>query len=77
MTEDGLNREAEMKSVPFVSQQATESGRNGSQAELTAHEKSPEIPGFAKGRVTLRATLVEDKGLEPMTFWLPARRSPN
>ena len=21
--------------------------------------------------------LVEDRGLEPLTFWLPARRSPN
>ena len=26
---------------------------------------------------TRRAPHVEDNGLEPMTFWLPARRSPN
>ena len=76
-TADDFEKAAVLKSVPLVSQQGSESGGNASQAELTAHEKSPEIPGFAKGRVTLRATLVEDKGLEPMTFWLPARRSPN
>jgi hypothetical protein len=28
-------------------------------------------------RCGLRAYEVEDNGLEPMTFWLPARRSPN
>jgi len=25
----------------------------------------------------LRVDPMEDNGLEPMTFWLPARRSPN
>ena len=76
-TEDDFKRASTLAGGANVVQYPSESGRNASQAELAAHEKSPEIPGFAKGCVTLRATLVEDKGLEPMTFWLPARRSPN
>ncbi len=52
-------------------------GGNGSQAQTDGHEKSPEKPGFAKTCDDPRRLPMEDKGLEPMTFWLPARRSPN
>lgn len=41
------------------------------------NEKSPENPAIDGAGGVLITPLVEDNGLEPMTFWLPARRSPN
>ncbi len=38
---------------------------------------SPTIPGKSEACGAMTTPLVEDNGLEPMTFWLPARRSPN
>lgn len=63
--------------VPFLSSEVAEDGGNEPHAEPTAHEKSPEIPGFAEPCELPRRLPMEDNGLEPMTFWLPARRSPN
>ena len=51
--------------------------RTGSQADLSAHEKTPVLQGFAAGCEVVQSGRVEDRGLEPLTFWLPARRSPN
>ena len=35
-------------------------------------------PGQKKSRqIALAASVVEDRGFEPLTFWLPARRSPS
>ena len=70
-TEGDFEKAASFKSVPFVSQQATESSGNGSQEYSTAHKKSPDFQGFAKPCIKLQKTPMEDNGLEPMTFWLP------
>ena len=51
--------------------------RTGPQPELAAHEKTPVLQGFAAGCEVVQSGRVEDRGLEPLTFWLPARRSPN
>ena len=51
--------------------------RTGPQATLPAHEKTPVLQGFAAGCEVVQSGRVEDRGLEPLTFWLPARRSPN
>ena len=76
-TEDDFRRAAEQAGGANVVQQVAEDGGNASQGKTTAHKKSPEIPGFAKTCDKPQRLQVEDKGLEPMTFWLPARRSPN
>ena len=65
------------KSLQNALQQAAVLPRTGSQAELPAHEKTPVLQGFAAGCEVVQSGRVEDRGLEPLTFWLPARRSPN
>ncbi len=65
------------KAVQNPVQQAAVLPRTGSQAELAAHEKTPVLQGFAAGCEVVQSGRVEDRGLEPLTFWLPARRSPN
>ena len=52
-------------------------GCRESQADLPAQKKTPLLPGFAADCGLLPEGKVEDRGLEPLTFWLPARRSPN
>ena len=52
-------------------------GRRESQATLPAQKKTPLLPGSAASCGLLPQCKVEDRGLEPLTFWLPARRSPN
>ena len=44
---------------------------------FSKNAKSPENPGIDGAWGTVNTPQVEDNGLEPMTFWLPARRSPN
>ncbi len=44
------------------------SSRQMSPSDMHRQKKAPPVTGDA---------LVEDRGLEPLTFWLPARRSPN
>ena len=44
---------------------------------LTRKTRSPVIPEKDGACGAMITPLVEDNGLEPMTFWLPARRSPN
>jgi len=61
----------------YMMQQGVACGGNEPHAEPTAREKSPEKQGFAEPCELSRRLPVEDNGLEPMTFWLPARRSPN
>ncbi len=58
-------------------QSGAESARIDSQADGTAQEEPRELRGFATAREAMQCTRVEDRGLEPLTFWLPARRSPN
>ncbi len=41
------------------------------------NETSPTFPEESEACGVMITPLVEDNGLEPMTFWLPARRSPN
>jgi len=37
------------------------------------HQKTPENPGLDEGWSPARTPPMEDRGLEPLTFWLPAR----
>ena len=39
--------------------------------------KTPDLPGFCDGVQFLAPTLVEDRGLEPLTSTMPLSRSPN
>lgn len=75
--EQDFEKAAGLEMVAIWSQYPAESGRNGPQVGLTAQRKSPEKPGSAEPCDKPRRLKVEDNGLEPMTFWLPARRSPN
>jgi hypothetical protein len=43
-------------------------------SNTTSAQKNPVTPIIPCDRVSLK---VEDNGIEPMTFWLPARRSPS
>ena len=76
-TEDDFKRAATLSSGANVVQYPAEDGRNGTQSGNTAHEKTPALQGFAEHYDASQLVPVEDNGLEPMTFWLPARRSPN
>lgn len=44
---------------------------------LLAREKTPELPRFAVSGETLQFRGVEDRGFEPLTYRLPACRSPS
>jgi hypothetical protein len=46
-------------------------------AEGPARKKARSLLGAALSWATLQTPRMEDRGLEPLTFWLPARRSPN
>ena len=48
-----------------------------SPTDLPAQEKTPVLLGSAADCDSVPQIKVEDRGLEPLTFWLPARRSPN
>jgi integrase len=76
-TEDDFQRAATMKGAALALQHPVAEGSLGQKPEPPAQKKSPEKPGSAKSCTVVRKTSVEDNGLEPMTFWLPARRSPN
>ena len=65
------------KSLQNALQQPAVLPRRGAQPELAAHKKTPVLQGFAAGCEVVQSGRVEDRGLEPLTFWLPARRSPN
>jgi len=65
------------KAVQNPVQQAHVTARNDSQAEWTVNEKTPVLQGCASDCDYLHDRQVEDRGLEPLTFWLPARRSLN
>ena len=65
------------KAVQNPVQQPAVWPRTGPQATLPAHEKTPVLQGFTAGCEVMHTCQVEDRGLEPLTFWLPARRSPN
>jgi len=68
---------ADSKALQKAVQQPHETGSNGSQAGSDAHRKAPVLQGFAASCDGMQNHPVEDRGLEPLTFWLPARRSPN
>ncbi len=65
------------KALQNALQQAHETPRNRTQADRPAHEKTPVLQGFATNCDSSQDRRMEDRGLEPLTFWLPARRSPN
>ena len=65
--------EAVQKPAP----QAHAASGNDSHEPKAAHEKTPVLLGSATFCETLQNQGMEDRGLEPLTFWLPARRSPN
>ena len=60
-----------------TTQQVRARGCRESPADLPAQKKTPVLPGSAISCGLLPEGKVEDRGLEPLTFWLPARRSPN
>ncbi len=76
-TESDFTKAATETVGAYLVQQGVATGGNGSQAESSVRKKSPEKPGSAKTCDDPRRLPMEDNGLEPMTFWLPARRSPN
>ena len=49
----------------------------GQKRSSPVQKKSPVVPGPAATCGVVQLHRVEDRGLEPLTFWLPARRSPN
>ena len=65
------------KAVQNPVQQPAVLPRAGPQVTLPAHQKNPVLQGFSAGCEVVHTRQVEDRGLEPLTFWLPARRSPN
>ncbi|MCA9063645.1 MAG: phage integrase SAM-like domain-containing protein [Planctomycetaceae bacterium] len=66
-TGEDITQMASLQSVPRVSQQASESGGNGSQAYSPAQEKTPVFPGSASNCDELQLVLMGDEGLEPPT----------
>ena len=62
---------------PKAAQQTRAPSSMGSQANTEEHEKTPVLPGSAASCGRLPQEKVEDRGLEPLTFWLPAKRSPS
>lgn len=65
MTTEGDFTKAAADSVgAYLVQQGLAEGRLGQKPQPAAQTKSPEKPGLAKYGVTMRATLVEDNGLE-------------
>lgn len=61
------------KAAQKAAQQTHAKGRMESQVETPAHEKAPVLLGSAVSCGTLQKPGMEDRGLEPLTFWLPAR----
>ena len=52
-------------------------GRKEPQEKSVEAEKLRQLPVLAPSCETVQNAGMEDRGLEPLTFWLPARRSPN
>ncbi len=69
--------EAVQEAAQNPAQSAHERGGNTSQTESPAHAKTPVLQGLASSCEAAQNRGLEDRGLEPLTFWLPARRSPN
>ena len=65
------------KAVQNPVQQPAVSPRTGTQSSRPAQTKTPVLQGSASKCDEVHFCEVEDRGLEPLTFWLPARRSPN
>lgn len=55
------------KATQKAAQQIAEMGGNGKKAETPAHEKTPVLPGFAKGCGKLPGRRIGPEGLEPPT----------
>jgi integrase len=52
--------------------------KRGNDATAQKRQNPCKSKGFGNGRhAVAKSVKVEDRGLEPLTFWLPARRSPN
>ncbi len=58
-------------------QYSTAYTRIDSQSPKMQKPQTPVMQGLADSCELVQCTKVEDRGLEPLTFWLPARRSPN
>ena len=67
----------EEKAAQNPAQSVHAGSRFDSRANMQAHKKTPDLPGLAGSCVLAQPASVEDRGFEPLTFWLPARRSPN
>ena len=77
VTDDDIQSAASQSFGANMVQQGVATNGNALNFEGEAQKESPEKPGSAMHCVTVRKTSLEDRGLEPLTFWLPARRSPN
>ena len=64
------------KSLHNRIQQSAEMGRTAPQTNSVLNKKNG-FDEFAAPCKAMQIAPVEDRGLEPLTFWLPARRSPN
>jgi hypothetical protein len=60
-----------------TTQHTSARGCSESQIALPVQKKTPVLLGSAAPCYLVPQSKVEDRGLEPLTFWLPARRSPN
>ena len=65
------------KATQKATQHTHAMGRKEPQEKSVEPEKPRELQGFAPSCETVQNAGLEDRGLEPLTFWLPARRSPN
>ena len=65
------------KEVQNAAQQAHAVDCLEAQPVLAKREKKPVFPELASSCDLMQLPQMEDRGFEPLTFWLPARRSPN
>ena len=77
VTDDDIQSAASQTFAANMVQQRVTTDGNALNSESDAQKESPEKPGSAKPCTVMRKVPLEDRGLEPLTFWLPARRSPN
>ena len=70
---NGAQKKAKQKAKQYT--HAT--GRKEPQEKSVEAEKPRQLPVLAPSCETVQNAGMEDRGLEPLTFWLPARRSPN
>jgi hypothetical protein len=65
------------KATQNPTQQKTATAGSVQKAITQPREACPTSPYISPHSRIMHPPIVEDRGLEPLTFWLPARRSPN